>query len=432
MSTALLRALKIILAKDSSSSRSESFHALRMANSAVRFAQHVYATAPSGAKSILLLAYGLRTYHSTTVWSPSARTATSIASVHCYENERRALAWFKELLGIKDIVEFRITSELAGLRSLVKAAVKGRTRPAYVSTLPKLFRLALRIQRRHPFSVSCRAIATIFLYLYFKDRFRKGDIRLLLVASETNPHALAACAAGGAAGVRSMLLPHGFPVPPYPRLRHDYCVFQGRADKEAFEKAGPITGECFFIGLPCAVEERRALIIRTTPPRKIAVLLSLVTRVERLEALLAGIQKSFPASRVVVRVHPNSWENSFLRARVDLPKTASWEREGTSLGETLADCDLGFAGNSAVHLESLARGIPMLYEFGLDPDPRDLFGFVASGLLFEAPAGDIDLKSLKTFYCRKAWVDRLSDYDSISERAETCWALRKRVIGEIP
>lgn len=214
-------------------------------------------------------------------------------------------------------------------------------------------RLFWRLNKKYPFFVCLRAAETVGFYGFLVKKWRSEKAASVTVFSEGNPHGLGAMAAAHACFIPVVYVAHAPIVTNPSRLNVHLAVFYGPSAEADFRAVGSAMKKVLLYGWisPQTTQSSRGLCIS----------LSKDVSLSFLRELLEAPNK---ANSVIVRLHPNSLIpekviSSALPAHAELSF-------GRSLEHDLSRTAVHIAGNSTVHLESLARGVPSYYLPELD------------------------------------------------------------------
>ncbi len=130
--------------------------------------------------------------------------------------------------------------------------------------------------------------------------------------------------------------------------------------------------------------------------------------------LLKQIKNQFKVSTIRLRLHPRSEidESSFPDGLVTIaPRVERIEDFAKSV-------DLAIVGNSAVQLNLLCQGLPVIHMQGFDPHGFDLYGYCQEGFTFGLDnINSFDIKAIQRFYLDPLWDDKLFEYLNIKDIA---------------
>ena len=142
--------------------------------------------------------------------------------------------------------------------------------------------------------------------------------------------------------------------------------------------------------------------------------------------LLNQIKKQFKISTIRLRLHPRSElsSNSFPDGLVTIaPRVETMEDFAKSV-------DLAIVGNSAVQLNLLCSGLPVVHISGFDPHGFDAYGYCQEGFTFGVnDINLLDVKQIERFYANPLWANKLFEYVNIKDLAR-CRPLSELEISE--
>ncbi len=128
--------------------------------------------------------------------------------------------------------------------------------------------------------------------------------------------------------------------------------------------------------------------------------------------LLIRIKKQFKISTIRLRLHPRSEldESAFPKDLVTIAP------RGERIEDFAKSVDLAIVGNSAVQLNLLCEGLPVVHLSGLDPHGFDSYGYCQEGFTFgTSDVESLDLEAVQNFYSDPLWFNRLFEYLNIKE-----------------
>ena len=291
----------------------------------------------------------------------------------------------------------------------------------------RIFRLTRRLLRRRQklFKV-LRVAELVGYYIRYLHLFKKGNCRLAVMSSHSNPHGIAFNLAARRCGVPVVLITHGMPVRPVARLVYDIAVLHCEAARRTYLNEGCQIKEVLIHGR----KQDYAPMPRTAPPSKITVGVFLCKDVaeSRLVELIETLLNDPRIAQIIIRPHPkNLWRG--LSEWVELLNDSRIrESLAGSSSDDLAIVDVVFGGNSSVLIEAVTAGCPGVYVAGIDHGSADLHHLVKSGLIcaFDDRQG-FDPNAIFNFYRQPDWIDILRDFANI-DQTETAVAEQLGVV----
>lgn len=259
----------------------------------------------------------------------------------------------------------------------------------------RLARIAGMLARRYePFRM-LRAVEMLAFHARLSSMLER--YRVAVMSSYSNPWGIALNVAARRRGMPIVLVMHGMPQWPVPRLDYDLAIVNNRAAHETLVRAG------------CRID--RVIVksglahyrpIKSLPAiPTVGVLLSKDPDPARVRAVIDEL-----APRpVIVRKHPaNLWDgvDALASDRVSI----------STLPSSLDDvrrCDVVIAGNSSVHVDAVTAGVPSVYVRDLDRAGDDILGFVRDGLICD------DLDTVQAFYARPTWRAALGKHVNLEQ-----------------
>lgn len=276
------------------------------------------------------------------------------------------------------------------------------SRAAYnPTTALRLTRLFARLVRRYPLYVAWRAGESLMTTLFLQERWRARPPRFVVVATEGNPHGLAAMAAAEAVGTPALFISHGAISLNPISLRCRWAVVYGARAQKDFSRGGSRVGTFILEGFkerwtPPIVRERPRLLIALGHAPNLPSVQELIDRNDGAE--------------IVVRAHPHSQVPASHIARALRGPSLRFS-QGAPLAEDLREVRCAYAGNSTVHLEVLLMGVPSVYEETLDEQRERRLTFLEEGLIYRGPLG----VPLEDFYARPEWREEFAGYINIQK-----------------
>jgi len=128
--------------------------------------------------------------------------------------------------------------------------------------------------------------------------------------------------------------------------------------------------------------------------------------------LLKLIKKQFKLNTIRLRLHPRSEldESSFPNGLVTIAP------RGERIENFAKSVDLAIVGNSAVQLNLLCEGLPVVHVSGFDPHGFDSYGYCLEGFTFGASdINSLEVKAVQHFYSDPLWAEKLFEYLNIND-----------------
>ncbi len=338
-------------------------------------------------------------------------------------NERRAIE--PHLRSLPELgwteLKFRLWSDFTALAALARNAV-----PA----LPRILKLARRLDRHYEFYKTLRVVALIAYYKRYLHIFRSGRFSLAVTSNHSNPHGIAFNLAARKCGVPVVLISHGMPVRPVARLSYELGLVHCDAARQTYLEEGCRIDRVLVHGRKQDYDPMRM----NSLPRRLAVGVFLCKEVneERLCALLDRLLENQRVARILIRPHPtNLWTglDAWIASRKDNRVRQS---SGGSVARDLATSNIVLAGNSSVLIEAVTAGRPGGYVPGLDRGSPDLHAFVARGLIYPLDEGlGFDPEAMLHFYQKREWPAVLRLFANIDENEESVVARTAAAMREL-
>lgn len=410
MNISLHQVLRIVVRSDSDPARQLLFANLMQSRLSVRLVYGLHERLGSTlAATLLVSCYGLAPFVGI---APPRNRRTRVLVVAKHANARRQVARVISWIGPADCGWLRTglgalfsPSSAAGIVVLV---TRGR--------LVTAFRVVRRIDRRHGFLVSCRAAAAIAWYARSKEILSRHRPGAVLVSGDSHPEEVGFAAAARVLEIPQVFVSHAYPTPFSPPLRFSLSILEGEAAVRGRRQKGPIKGELLLAGMegdsaPLDPQrfQRTNPVIGVFPPKAVSW--------PTLAAIIDDCRHHFRARKIVIRWHPSMFDVSRLTRVVEDLSGVVVSPMSASLPDVARHCDWVVADeNSNVHLPVLKLGIPTVAvrNLGVYPDSRsDLYGFVASGILFPPVTSIRDVRSeaLVEFFSDR-WSSQFKEYDA--------------------
>jgi len=274
-------------------------------------------------------------------------------------------------------------------------------------TFAQVWRISQKLCRRYPLFVAIRALESILVYIYLRDRFLSMNPAMILIFTEGNPHGCAAMGAASALNLPVVYMSHGAVSSRPVRIKCRLAAFYGiRARQESISQSSRIE-EVVLYGFK---ETYRKI---PASPRKgsFCFCLSQNPDLDFLSAYLRQNSLMDTGQNPIVRPHPHSQISVFaIQQRIGKNVHVS---AGTKLEDDLNKCSMVFAGNSTVHLDCLLRGMPTAYLPALDSyEPENPLNFISEKIVF-GPLNSIQIPKIEevlAFYANNQWTARFSEF----------------------
>ncbi len=347
-SEALLRALRGQVRKDNSAERQTLFRYVLERNPPARFVYAALNISPT-VRALTCAAFG---FARAGLRSQSTDAHLAICGT---AGERAALGKLQKALAELRLNKMEYGNSLPRAAFLLALSVPYAIRDA--RTTCRYVRFFVRWNQRYPFFVCLRSAETLYLYARLLRRWRADKPRSITLFSDGNPHSFGPMAAATRCGIPVVFMPHAPFVNQPARVEAALGIFYGRSCEADFLAVGSRFEKVIYYSW--IQEEKR---IPPVEHGTICVSLSKAVSLKFLKNFLG--EMSF-AQKIIVRMHPNSFVSANLLQGA-LPNRAVLSRGDSSLDQDLAGARAHVAGNSSVHLESLARGVPTYFLKELD------------------------------------------------------------------
>jgi len=392
----------------------------------IRYSYYFYQYSPEAIKAALLVIYGLKCYLSLYRQREGEQELLYFAS---YPNEHRVLSHVRDNLRMIPHGEIRIS--LRNCISLVALREVG----AFLPTVPRLYRFARRLTRKHPFMPACRIFSTVTYFMRFR-RLLDADVKAVFIACQYSPECLGLATAAHQSRVKVLFTNHasatgetGYVAP----LHADLVAVSSQAVADLYQRHTPHKLNIVPFTIAEPQQPMRAL-NNESAAHRVGIYLTALTDEARLQEVIADLLQ-FPAiGSVFVRTHPAAVVNADL-SHIRVGATDAQEAVETShaipLGEDIARTDIAVCGNSTVAIEILRGGKPVLYDHRLDRIVYDYNGYVGQGMVLPYPDKmDADaIEQIRRHYCSSHWRDKMRYFDAGYQGDEP--AILKRFVAAV-
>jgi hypothetical protein len=259
----------------------------------------------------------------------------------------------------------------------------------------------------------------------------RGGYRVAVMSSYSNPWGIALNIAARRRGIPIVLVMHGMPLWPLPRLDYDLAIVNNQAAYETLTRAGCRidrviikSGRARYRPMPAALPARGMTV---------GILLSKDPVPERVTMWLHALARHPRVDAIVVRKHPANLWNSLdeavtateLAGRVSISTTPS-------IVDDIRRCNLVIAGNSSAHVDAVAAGVHSVFARGLDGAPDDVLGLVRDGVVFAVnEPSSLDLDELVRFYARTTWLGGLRRHVNTDQDDDAVAAAMRTAFREL-
>ena len=419
----LLRACSIVRSTDDTSGRIRVFNSVLRNSWKIRYSYYLYQAVPKAVKAALVLIYGLKCYLSVK-WKNSGRS--DVVFFASYINERIVIDHVRR--NLDTLRQGEIAASLRnciGLDSLLAL-------PAFLPLGRRLYRLAMRLVRRHDFMPACRIISTVTYYLRHRRLLAGSAARAVFIANHYSPECLSLAAAAHRAGKKVLFTNHvnatgetGY-VPP---LHADLVAVTSQALSDVYSRHTPKRLD--VVHIPMALPQRAMRLPPARPEQvRFGIFLTALTDIGHLVRLTGQIAAAFPGARVLIRQHPARVVNDDLSAAFGGNPDVAVSR-ATALADDIDRCDIVIVGNSTATIEVLRGGRPVLYDRRIDRLPYDYNGYVGQNLILPVPSSlDATIfDRVERFYGSAAWLETMRYFDCGYRTDETALlaGFRRRV-----
>lgn len=410
MKTALSKAIRVIIHKNSGSFRQQVFKNIASHSNPILAAMIVYnALGKSFLSTWFTALYGIKSWLCVAL----PKSPSRLLCIYSFKNEERQIQWMAESTGLTPgRIEIGVRN---GLRPSNWLAALGRlTRP---KKLAQMLRVLHRVNQRHDFLVTTYVASTMFYYARFRELLGDTDCDATLVSSDSSPEAIGLTLAMADRPCARLYVTHGhIPDRPWredqpPKMHFDAFILDGQAALEIYERSQPVNVPVVFKGVEGADRPLRLEALEKDRLR-IGIFASLQTDINKCERVIRGVRRRFNLEHIVLRLHTNKVARHPHIRRLLLSEGIDGGGADRTLQEDIDRCDLVIAGDTSVHLNVLKHGVPTVYVAGMDNVPHDFYGFIRGGLMpaFDSvEAADMDL--VRNHY-RNGWAEKFRYWDA--------------------
>ncbi len=411
MKTALLKAIRVVIHKNSGSFRQQVFKNIASHSNAILAALFVYNTLGKSILSTWFTAlYGIKSW----LCVAMPRTSSRLLCVYSFKNEERQIRWMAESTGITPgRIDIRVRNGLrprnwlAALRQLSRAG-----------KLAQMLRVLHRVNQRYDFLVTTYVASTMFYYARFRELLRSTACDATLVSSDSSPEAIGLTLAMTDRPCARLYVTHGhIPDRPWredqpPTMHFDGFILDGQAALDIYKRSQRVTVPVVFKGVEGTDRSLRLAALEKDRLR-IGIFASLQTDFNKCQRVIRGVRRRFSLEHIVLRLHTNKVaRHPHMRRLLAGLEGVDGADADRSLQEDIDRCDLVIAGDTSVHLNVLKHGVPTVYVAGMDNVPHDFYGFIRGGLIpaFDSvEAADMDL--VRDHY-RNGWAEKFRYWDA--------------------
>lgn len=257
-----------------------------------------------------------------------------------------------------------------------------------------------------------QVIAVVYVLL-FEDDLKFTTPRLVVVANDHSPPAVALLAIAQALGLQTCYVQHGPVTASFPPLTSTFAVLFSTQAKEAYAQAAKRRGYSSQteVLLYPALTEPPSKIRAPQPPLQVCIALSFFVDLERLALRIDQLKTHSEVHSILISQHPRSTQNlqhlNTENLRV-LPRR-------TPTCEIAKVVDLCLVGNSGVAIEFLHHGCPTFYTGVNDEALDDYYGFVKDGLLPRFSPSVLDDRVESCAFFDHQWQTNMAKVDPLFE-----------------
>lgn len=248
----------------------------------------------------------------------------------------------------------------------------------------------LRYSRRVPPYVLIRGLQSVFLYLLFKESWKRLQDRVLFISSTGNPYAVAALVVAEEQDWKIVFLSHA-PIDLFVKpFKADLAVVHGEYAERAYRESGARIKNYNY--WPNTIRP-----MNFSVNQKALLALSKDTESHAIEQLMHQLPITMPVS---LRLHPHSLASINLRRLKE--RFSNLEIKSIDLIEDeLNDVSLVFVGNSGAALDSLAYGKPTFFVPAFDAPSTPKHAFLDKKRI--VITYDFNITFSENFNAAKAW-----------------------------
>ena len=249
--------------------------------------------------------------------------------------------------------------------------------PRYFGT----FYRAYRENRRHFSRMFHFFFAAAGQYERYSQLIKQVRPRIIVMSNDHTVHFRAMVHAAKRHGVLTVFFQHASVMNDFPPMRFDHACLEGQdtLDKYLAIGGGPVTYH--LVGMPkfdCYFNK----INQATTVKTLGIPYGMIIPIEQVAELVAYIDRECRGLTIIVRRHPADRRSFDLPQLTGQNKLVVSEPLTQSAFDFLSSTDMIISGTSSIHLEAVLMNIVSLYyEPTNDEKGRDLYGYVANGLI---------------------------------------------------
>ncbi len=286
--------------------------------------------------------------------------------------------------------------------------------------LGKVFSLAQRLARREQFIIAARALEALLSTMYFQKKSNKEST--YLVSSDSNPHATSLFYLARKKSIKTIFIAHSPWIENPLAISLQGGIFWGPSGYSQFVEKGARIENRIFISPQLQLTKLKD----QKNNGHILIALSKTFKQEALDSLLLSFSshKQLCYNKIRIRPHPNS----LFKLSQSYLLNASYEED---LNKALDGVSYVVAGNSTIHLEALARGVPSFFSDSLmESKDEKTLPFIKEGLV--RPLSDLFGIENSIFLYSNQLMEKIREeyyYDMTKHRSNESKAVEKFIDG---
>jgi hypothetical protein len=249
-------------------------------------------------------------------------------------------------------------------------------------------------------------IKFFFFYKYLKYAYRSKNQKYGIVANDHSAEPLAFTKFLKENNIKVTYLQHGHVSNFFPPLyRYDLAILYGEKSKEVYNRLGQPSDEIKFSGY----QYQNATKMKPVKDNISVGIFPNIINENKLSFLLRKLNQNPVIDKIFIKPHPAHEVSKRFVEKISNHKKFQVLQAGDPFQDNI---DLGIAGNSSIHIELLAIGIPTLYYDYLDDIEFDYYGFVRDDVVIHIPnLAVLKASTINKFYKNEKLQEAVSLFD---------------------
>ena len=259
-----------------------------------------------------------------------------------------------------------------------------RRKLLYYWQFPVVFLGLLRSEGRRAWRFFDFIFYAIGYYEVYRRALRHYRPRAVVFSNDHNDDTRSLLLACQAEGVPTAYVQHASVSTYFPPLGFDLNLLEGQDALDKYRLCGPVRGRVELVGMPKA---DAFLGGKNTQPfiQSVGVACNVHDPVPALLAALTFLMQQLPELAFTLRPHPSD-RRDFSSLRRKLPALQWSDARQENVFAFLQKHDALVAADTSTHLEATMLNLASIYyQFGPNPHINDYYGYVAHGLVDNAP-----------------------------------------------